>query len=84
MVDRRGNVLTGTVGSEFSSRLLADIAQEILLLFRDAREAQIPLTGLNFHFASLRVTARELQGGAIIFLAPHNVFVTLSPIKKLL
>jgi hypothetical protein len=81
-VDRHGKVMTGTVGSEFSPRLLSDVAHEVLHLFREARVAQIPLTGLNFDFASLRVSAREMHGGAIIFLSPHNIFETSMPPKK--
>ena len=40
----------------------------MLLLFREAREAQMPLAEVSIHFASLRITAREMRGGAIIFL----------------
>lgn len=82
-VDRNGNVMTVTVGSEFSTGLLADVAQQVLQVFREARTAQIPLNALNFNFASLRVTAKEMQGGAIIFLSPQNNFEpTSSPPKK--
>jgi len=43
-------------------------------LFRQARKAQLPLAEMTIHFSSLKITARELRGGAIIFLAPKHTF----------
>ena len=37
---------------------------------REARKAHLPLNEFSIHFASLHVTAREVRGGAIIFLSP--------------
>jgi len=51
-----------------------DIGSQVLRLFRDARKAQIPLSEFTLHFASLQITARELRGGAIIFLTPKHSF----------
>ena len=81
-VDRHGNVMTTTVGSEYPQRLLDDIAREVLSLFREARAAQMPLTGLDLNFASLHITAREMQGGAIIFLSPQNTFAASVASRK--
>jgi hypothetical protein len=36
----------------------------------------MPLAEISLHFGSLRITARELRGGAIIFLFPQ---IALSP-----
>jgi hypothetical protein len=71
-VDRHGNVLTTTVGPAYPQWLLDDTAREVLSLFRDARAARMPLTGLDLDFAGLRIAAREMQGGAIIFVAPQK------------
>jgi hypothetical protein len=78
-VDRHGNVMTATVASAFPRGTLADIAREVLALFREARASQMPLAEISLQFASLHITARDLQGGAIIFLSPQNVFATPSP-----
>jgi hypothetical protein len=77
-VDRHGNVLTVTVSSAYPQGPLAEIAKEVLGLFREARAAQMPLAEISLQFASLHITARDLQGGAIIFLAPQNAFATSS------
>ena len=71
-VDREGAVIVGTLPSSFPEALVADISQQILGAFREASEAQLPLTELIIHYPSLKITAKELRGGAIIFLAPKN------------
>ena len=75
-VDRNGHVVTSTVSSAYPVALLAEIGRSVLLLFREAREAQTPLAEISIHFASLHITARELRGGAVIFLFPQTA---LSP-----
>ena len=71
-VDRQGHVVTSTVTSAVSLSLLQAVGREVLELFREARAAQMPLAEISLHFGSLRITARELRGGAIIFLFPQT------------
>ena len=77
-VDRHGNVVSATVSSAYSPALLREVAGEVLALFQEARVSQLPLSQLSIHFASLHITAREMRGGAIIFLAPATPFVAPS------
>jgi hypothetical protein len=81
-VDRHGNLMTTTAGPEYPRWLLDDTAREVLLLFREARAARMPLTGLDLNFAGLHIAAREVQGGAIIFLSPQNLFAPSSPAES--
>jgi hypothetical protein len=69
-VDREGQIVTSTIASSYPEDVLHEIAGEVLLLFQEARKSHLPLTEFHIHFASLRITAREARGGAIIFLAP--------------
>lgn len=71
-VDRRGQIVSSTVSSAYPTELLREVGNEVLLLFREARAAQLAFTELGLHFASLQITARELRGGAIIFLSPKT------------
>jgi hypothetical protein len=71
-VDRDGHVITSTVSSAYPKALLREIGRDVLVLFREARQAQMPLAEASIHFGSLRITARELRGGAIIFLSPQT------------
>ena len=71
-VDRDGQVVTSTVSSAYPEALLREIGRDVLVLFREARTAQMPLAEISIHFASLDITARELRGGAVIFLIPQT------------
>ncbi len=73
-VDRNGEVVATTVSSAFPADVVQDLGAQVLRLFNEARKAQMPLTELNLHFASLQITARELRGGAVIFLKPKDPF----------
>jgi len=78
-VNRGGKIVSSTVSSAYPSKLLQTISKEVLALLREARAAQMPLAEVSLHYASLRITARELRGGAIIFLFPQTA---LSPVSK--
>ena len=77
-VDRRGQVVATTVSSSYPPQLLREIAKEVLRLFEEARAAHTPVSEFDLHFASLRITARELRGGAIVFLSPKTPFTNSS------
>ena len=74
-VDRQGRVVASTVSSAYPRDLLQGIGRDVLELFREARAAQMPLAEVSLHFGSLRITARELRGGAIIFLFPQTALL---------
>ena len=73
IVNRRGEVLVSTLPQSFPASRMADITERVLQAFRTAREAQVPLTELVVQFASLKLTARDMRGGAIVFLTPINL-----------
>ena len=74
-VDRQGHIVTSTVSSTYPPALLHDIGADVLALFREARAAQMPLAEISLQFGSLHITARELRGGAIIFLLPQTALL---------
>jgi hypothetical protein len=69
-VDRGGHVLVATLPSAFPTPVIHDIARQVLETFRDAQTAQLPLSELIINYPGLRISARELRGGAIVFLSP--------------
>jgi hypothetical protein len=71
-VDRTGRILVATVSSTVPTETVQAIAQTVLATFREAREAHLHLSELHAHFGSLKILARELRGGAIVFLSPVN------------
>ena len=72
-VDPSGRVVASTLPGSFPVPRVKEITASVLATFQAAREAQIPLTEIVVDYASLRLTARELRGGAIIFLAPRSL-----------
>ena len=77
-VGSNGSVLMGTLPSSFPVELMQDIGQQVLTAFSEAGTAQLPLSELIIHYPSLKITAREMRGGAIIFLAPTSPFARVA------
>ncbi|MEY4385922.1 MAG: hypothetical protein RLY20_1205, partial [Verrucomicrobiota bacterium] len=48
------------------------IAAQVQATFREAVSAQLDVRELIIHFPTLKITARELRGGALIFFFPIN------------
>jgi len=78
-VDRTGRMLVSTVSSSFPMAMLQEISRCVLEAFHDAQTAQLPLSEMVIHYGSMIITARELRGGAIVFLSPKN---PISPVSK--
>jgi hypothetical protein len=72
-VDCDGRVLASTLPQAFPVAMAEEIALEVLAAFRAAKAAQIKLGEFIIRYANLKLTARELRGGAIIFLAPQTL-----------
>lgn len=78
-LDKDGRIIVSTLPGTFPQDLVRDIAQRVMSSFRSANAANQPLTELVIEYPAMRLTARELRGGAIVFLAPHHF---TSPIAK--
>jgi hypothetical protein len=65
-------VVVGTLPSSFPAALVTDIARQVLAVFREGEAAQLPLSEIVINYPSLRIAARELRGGAIIYLSPKG------------
>ncbi len=77
-VDREGYILARTVSSEFPDELIAEVARNVVKTFAEASAAQLPLSELIVTYPSLKLTAHELRGGAIIFLTPRSPFAAVN------
>jgi hypothetical protein len=79
-VDRDGGVITSTLPQSFPSSHRDAIGQQVLASFRSAEKARMPLTEITVQYSALKLQARELRGGAIVFLMPQNMNQP-SPVK---
>lgn len=72
-LDRDGEIIVSTVSSSFPTLTVKDIGRRVLNTFREAQAAQLPLAELVIHFGGFKIVARELRGGAIVYLRPKNI-----------
>lgn len=80
-VHRGGDVVASTLPSDFPEHVLREICKSVIDTFQRAQTSNLPLTDLYIHFGGLTITARELKGGALIFLSPAtlNLSRTFTP-----
>lgn len=71
-VDSAGNIVTSTVPTSFPVAQVNRIARLVLTTFERGHEAGYPFAELIIHFAAFKLNARELRGGAIVFLTPQR------------
>jgi hypothetical protein len=69
-IDRTGRLVTSTLSNYFPEKLALEIGRAVIDTFRRAQAAEVVLTEIIIYFAAIKLTARELRGGAIVFLAP--------------
>ena len=69
-VDSKGQIVSSTVPQSVPVAVVRAIGQRIVGIFAGARRAQLPFSEMVVQYAAYRITAREMRGGAIIFLSP--------------
>ena len=72
-VDALGRVLASTLPHSFSPAYMKEMSSTVLDIFKEARAAALPLSELIVRYGGFKITARELRGGAIIFLKPKGL-----------
>ncbi|MCE9609245.1 MAG: hypothetical protein K8R23_03355 [Chthoniobacter sp.] len=69
-VHRGGEIVASTLPSTFSRATMAEIGKVVIEAFHSAQNANLPLTDLHLKFSGITITAREMRGGALVFLQP--------------
>lgn len=72
-MDRSGRILATTLPTSFPQNLVLEIGRCIVETFRSGQTAQLPLSELVIHYPGLKITAREMRGGAIVFLSAADL-----------
>jgi hypothetical protein len=70
-VDADCRVVSSTVPGTVPEAQVRDIGRQILAIFEGARHANLQFAELVVQYAAFKITAREMRGGAIIFLSPR-------------
>ena len=71
-MDRDGKVVTSTISSAVAGETLEQISAQVLQTFRDAKLAEMNMTEFSITMGAMNIKARELRGGAIIFVSPRG------------
>lgn len=71
-VDRDGRIVASTLPQSFPLNFVNDIAGQVLAAFRAAQNVD-PVSEVVVNYSSLKLVARELRGGAIVFLVPQTL-----------
>ena len=71
-VSSAGSIVVSTLPGSFPREQLEAIGRVILSALGSARELGTPFTELAADFAGLDIRARDLAGGAIIFVTPQE------------
>jgi hypothetical protein len=77
-VHRGGGIVSSTLSSLIPPRLTTEITRAVLDAFKNAADANLPLSDLHIRFNGMTIVAREMRGGALIFLTPREMRVQRS------
>ena len=72
-LDAEGSVVASTLPTDFPGKVLVAIGEAVLKTLRGAELAGLGLSELSVHYGSLRISARDLHGGTIVFLNPLHL-----------
>ncbi|HXJ61515.1 MAG TPA: hypothetical protein VNU68_33145 [Verrucomicrobiae bacterium] len=67
-LNRNGAIMTCTLPLTFSPAHAEAIGRQVLLAFRLAEFAEMRLTELTIAYPNLKIVAREMRGGVLVFL----------------
>lgn len=72
-IDKDGAVITSTLPQSFPAAHRDAIGQQVLASLNSAKKARMPFNEIVVQYSALKLVARELRGGAIVFLSPQSM-----------
>ena len=72
---RGGDLAASTLSSTFPVERVMEIGRLVQEAFRSAQAANLLLTDLHFRYNGFQISARDLRGGALIFLQPATLLL---------
>jgi hypothetical protein len=71
-VDSQGRIVSSTIPRWVPEKQIQAIGQHLLAVFDGARNAQLQFSEVVVQYGAFKITAREMRGGAMVFLAPKS------------
>jgi hypothetical protein len=78
-VHREGGLICSTLPHWFPEQTAVEIARVVTAAFRIAAETNVTLTEMFIRYRGLTIVARDLRGGALIFLTPNEAHFARKP-----
>ena len=78
-VHREGGIICSTLPMWFPTKTAAEIGRVAVAAFRVASETSVSLTELHVRYRGLSILARDLRGGALVFLFPSEAHFVRKP-----
>ena len=76
---REGGIICSTLPHWFPTKIADEIGRVVLAAFRIAGETNVALSEFCIHYSGLTILARDLRGGALIFLFPNEAHFARKP-----
>ena len=76
---REGGIICSTLPHWFSTKTATEIGRVVIAAFRVAAETSVPITEIYVRYRGLTIFARDLRGGAIVFLTPNELHFARKP-----
>jgi hypothetical protein len=70
-IDADCRIVSSTVPGWVPDAQVRDIGRQVLAIFQGARKANLQFAELVVQYAAFKIIARQMRGGAIIFLSPR-------------
>jgi hypothetical protein len=78
-IDADCRIVSSTVPGAVPNAQVRDIGRQVLAVFQGARHANLQFSELIVQYEAFKITAREMRGGAIIFLSPRAMQSVTTP-----
>jgi hypothetical protein len=72
-VDPYGDIVSSTVPQWVPEAQVREIGQHVVAIFKAAGAAHLQFSEMKVQYEAFKITAREMRGGAIIFLTPRKL-----------
>ena len=71
-VDRTGAIAASTLPGTYPRENISAIGELVMGIFNSAAKVNVPLREITLTYAAVKINAREMRGGAMIFLTPRT------------
>jgi hypothetical protein len=78
-VDAQCHIVSSTVPQSVPAAQVKEVGAQVLGIFESGRRAQMQFSELVIQYEAFKITARELRGGAIVFMTPRSLQSTSKP-----